>query len=184
MAEPRSPLEQALDLVVFAPIGLAITVVEELPDLAEKGRSRFQQRAATAKLVGQFAVAQGRRRFGVDDSRRPAGPPPAGSAPRRADGMAVERETPEDESSPPVRPSAGSPIAGPPPSPPPGSRSTADSPASEDLAIPGYDSLSASQVVQRLASLSGPELEAVAAYETATRSRRTILSRIAQLRQS
>jgi hypothetical protein len=35
--------------------------------------------------------------------------------------------------------------------------------------------------VQRLAGLSPDELEAVRAYETATRGRKTILSRVAQL---
>ena len=57
-------------------------------------------------------------------------------------------------------------------------------PGSGDLAIPGYDSLSASQVVQRLASLSAAELQAVGAYEASTRGRRTILARVAQLQRS
>ena len=52
---------------------------------------------------------------------------------------------------------------------------------SAELAIPGYDSLSASQVVQRLAGLAPPELEAVRTYEAAGRGRRTILTKIAQL---
>ena len=46
---------------------------------------------------------------------------------------------------------------------------------SAELAIPGYDSLSASQVVQRLAGLAPPELEAVRTYEAADRGRRTNL---------
>ena len=50
-----------------------------------------------------------------------------------------------------------------------------------DLAIPGYDTLSASQVVQRLAGLSADELEAVRDYESGTRGRRTILSKVSQL---
>jgi len=50
-----------------------------------------------------------------------------------------------------------------------------------DLAIPGYDALSASQVVQRLAGLADDELEAVREYETAHRGRKTILGRISQL---
>jgi hypothetical protein len=49
------------------------------------------------------------------------------------------------------------------------------------LAIPGYDSLSAFQVVQRLAGLESHELEAVRAYESAGRGRRTILTKISQL---
>jgi hypothetical protein len=54
-------------------------------------------------------------------------------------------------------------------------------PSADDLAIPGYDALSASQVVQRLGGLSREELAQVEAYEQAGRGRKTILSKIAQL---
>ena len=54
--------------------------------------------------------------------------------------------------------------------------------ATVDLAIPGYDSLSASQVVRRLDGLGEAELEAVRRYESGSRARRTILNRIAQIR--
>ncbi|MDQ3897848.1 MAG: hypothetical protein M3326_11520, partial [Actinomycetota bacterium] len=49
------------------------------------------------------------------------------------------------------------------------------------LAIPGYDTLSASQVVPRLEGLSPAELEAIRAYERGTRARKTVLTRIDQL---
>jgi hypothetical protein len=49
------------------------------------------------------------------------------------------------------------------------------------LAIPGYDSLSASQVLPRLAGLAPDELEAVRRYEVGHRGRKTILGRVAQL---
>ncbi len=51
-----------------------------------------------------------------------------------------------------------------------------------DLPIPGYDTLSASQIVQRLPGLSPEELEAVRLYELAGRSRKTVLLRVAQLK--
>ena len=54
-------------------------------------------------------------------------------------------------------------------------------PGADTLAIPGYDSLSASQVLPRLDGLAPDELEAVRAYETEHRGRKTILGRIAQL---
>jgi hypothetical protein len=60
-------------------------------------------------------------------------------------------------------------------------RSAVAAPSAGELAIPGYDTLSASQVVQRLAGLSTGELEAVRHYEQATRGRRTILAKVAQL---
>jgi hypothetical protein len=52
------------------------------------------------------------------------------------------------------------------------------------LAIPGYDSLSASQVIQRLDGLSRDELAAVGEYESAHRARRTVLTRVSQLQGS
>jgi hypothetical protein len=57
----------------------------------------------------------------------------------------------------------------------------ATEPAATALAIPGYDTLSASQVIPRLDALRPDELEAVRRHEASHRSRRTILSRIAQL---
>lgn len=54
-------------------------------------------------------------------------------------------------------------------------------PAESELPIQDYDSLAASQVVPRLATLSPDELRAVQAYETSTRHRQTILNRVAQL---
>jgi hypothetical protein len=54
-------------------------------------------------------------------------------------------------------------------------------PTADSLAIPGYDSLAASQVVPRLAGLTSEELAAVGVYEAAHRRRTTILTRIRQL---
>jgi len=58
---------------------------------------------------------------------------------------------------------------------------SAPAPSVDSLAIPGYDTLSASQVVQRLSGLAEDELEAVRAYEDASRKRKTILARVEQL---
>lgn len=57
----------------------------------------------------------------------------------------------------------------------------AGSTAAGSLAIPDYDSLSASQVVKRLQGLDPSDLDAVKAYESQTRGRKTILNRITQL---
>jgi hypothetical protein len=54
-------------------------------------------------------------------------------------------------------------------------------PVESDLPIQDYDSLAASQVVPRLATLTPEELRVVRAYEQATRGRQTILHRVAQL---
>ncbi len=56
-----------------------------------------------------------------------------------------------------------------------------DAPQVTELAIPDYDSLAASQVVPRLASLTTAELGDVGAYERSHRARQTILNRVRQL---
>jgi hypothetical protein len=53
-------------------------------------------------------------------------------------------------------------------------------PPESALPIRDYDSLAASQVVPRLATLTEAELGAVRAYESAHRRRQTILNRISQ----
>jgi hypothetical protein len=156
--ERKSPLAQALDVLLYAPLGLALSAREELPKLAEKGR----QQAAVAKMIGHFAVTQGRqeleKRLTTMAAPRPAAAPPT-----------------------PAPPAPAPPVAAAPPSTNGNNPTTRPAPPVESLAIPGYDSLSASQVVQRLAGLSGPELDQVAVYEEATRGRRTILSKVAML---
>jgi len=70
----------------------------------------------------------------------------------------------------------------PPPAAPAGAAKPAvPAPGVATLAVPDYDSLSASQVVPRLEGLSVTELDAVRAYEAANRGRKTILSKIAAL---
>jgi hypothetical protein len=182
-----SPKDRLLDLLVFAPAGLALTLVEELPELAEKGRNRLEGQAATARVVGQFAVQMGcqeiqkRAKQVLDTQRpqrrpsRPAGSPSQAASSRssvpRASGASGAAEfgrgTPSGHVSTPTRRAAGA--------------STNGSSAPEHLAIPGYDTLSASQVVKRLAGLSKDELTEVGQHERSNRHRATILNRVEQL---
>lgn len=163
-AEERSSLDQVLDVVVYAPLGLLLTAKDELPRLIEKGRQRASGQLVLARMVGEMAVAQGQKEA------------------ERWFRQAVSRLSEPDEDV----------TSGPLPPPPPAPAATASgaterpvaTPSADRLAIPGYDALSASQVVQRLAGLSPDELEAVRVYETATRHRRTILGRVAQLQSS
>src|SRR5689334_1437600 len=61
MTEPKSRLEQALDLLLYAPVGMALTAAEELPKLIEKGRTRVNGQVSMARMMGQFAVQQGQQ---------------------------------------------------------------------------------------------------------------------------
>ncbi|HTO01078.1 MAG TPA: hypothetical protein VL068_10425 [Microthrixaceae bacterium] len=54
-------------------------------------------------------------------------------------------------------------------------------PSEVELAVAGYDSLAASQVVPRLATLTITDLAMILAYEQAHRNRQTIVHRVRQL---
>jgi hypothetical protein len=186
-----SPLDRLLDVVFYAPLGLALRAAEELPKLAAQGRERVGNQSDLARMIGKMAVAQGRRR--VDDllERKAASPPTADrSKPSARTGPPTGPSTPSPPAADFVAPTSGGaiPVADIRPEPPAAvpdvapATDVAPAPEADDLPIPGYDSLSASQVVQRLAGLSTDELEAVRAYEQARRGRKTVLLRIAQLR--
>lgn len=239
MTEQRSALDNALDLLVYAPVGLALTAAEELPKLAAKGRTQVQGQVTMARMVGHFAVTQGRKeiekRLGISKPPAAASKPTAthrkkpaahspvngksstaagsenGSYERLAGRTATSRDTdPGATPAAPAREAAvidvdfgtnaraegtvpAAPVQDKPappeptvaatgPAPHSPEATTGSAPSAQGLAIPGYDSLSASQVVQRLAGLSQEELAAVGEYEAAHRGRRTILTRVGQLK--
>jgi hypothetical protein len=205
-----SPKDRVLDLLVFAPAGIALTVVEQLPELAEKGRNRIEGQAATARVVGQFVVQLGcrevtkrARQLFDGDSAKTQSPPAKLAAQSRAvtrpaqaggtDDGATARSVARKEASGsrssvvPVPTESGSSDSGSPeaglpesglPESGPASNGSAEGP---DLAIPAYDTLSASQVVKRLNGLSHDELVEVAHHERSNRHRATILNRVEQL---
>lgn len=162
MAEDRPPLDQLLDLVVFAPLGVMAAWREDLPKLAARGR----REAELAKMIGRFAVQHGQRQLEakLGSLRSAATPSPAAApeSPSRRRTSPPEQDRRVDAvtvSSAEVTPDV----------------------AADELPIPQYDSLAASQVVARLAALAPEELAAVAWYETAHRARRTVLGKISQL---
>jgi hypothetical protein len=67
------------------------------------------------------------------------------------------------------------------PSTAPAADRAATAPSVDELPIPDYDELSASQVIERLDGLDADSLAAVRAYEAGHRGRNTILGKIAQL---
>jgi hypothetical protein len=175
VSDTPNPLDRLLDLVIYAPLGLVLRAREEVPRLAAHGRQKVTSQAGVARMVGQMAVAQGRRRVGGLLSRsEEATPVPV--EPGRA--VPVRDLTAEPDALHPV-------VVGevlPEPTATDVQPTGDPTPAAADLPIPGYDTLSASQVVQRLPGLSPAELEAVRIYESAGRARKTVLLRVAQLR--
>ncbi len=183
MTQPTGPVLPApLDCAVFTPIGAVAKIIGPDDDASctERGRhevdevlGRIERAVLTAHGTGRIAVA-----FGVPMLQQ-----------RIAQRIATIRREPAASASgtpdvawPSEATHSGGPEAthyGPDtilePMP-------HDAPEAAGLAIPGYDTLSASQVVERLDGLSASDLDAVRRYESANRNRRTILGKLDQLR--
>ena len=202
----KGPLRRTLDLCFFAPVGAAVTLAEEMPELIEKGRRRVELQLGNAHVVGRFVVHKGRRDLagriedilnnGVEAARaaveaekaaassaRATAPdaPDAAGAPGAADTAdaadAADAAVQKAASDAPAVPATpAAPVV---PTPKPAPDPLAE--ATVQRALADYDTLSASQVVRRLENLGKEELRAVRRYEASHRNRRTILNRASQL---
>jgi len=170
VTDRKPSVDAAIDLLVYAPLGFALEARGLLPKFVERGRNQVTM----ARMVGQFAVQQGQveaaRRLGPLQEQVEAVLVDLGVVPRPA----PTRPEPGPTTEPAVR-------VVPDPEPEVDSAPTEPSVPADDLAIPDYDSLAASQVVPRLRGLDPEELEQVRRYELAHRGRKTILNRVAQL---
>jgi hypothetical protein len=154
----KSPLRRGFDVCLGTPIGVAVSVAEEIPELFAQGRRRIEMQLGNALFVGRFVVNQKQRELSARlDALLGNGAPQKVADAAGADEPAPASPGPER---PEPDPAAAAIVAG---------------------ALADYDTLSASQVVRRLESLGPEELDAVRRYEASTRNRRTILNRAGQL---
>lgn len=193
--------DRALDLLVYAPVGVALYLRDTVPTFvnlfvsrgrAELGqrRQQAQDQVAQAKAMGEFAVNFGGPKVrehvekGIALARKSAESVLGGAGDEGGVPDAAE-EAPSPAPAPrPDSPAANSRAASRPAGASTNTSTTttaAPAPAATTLVIPDYDELSASQVVERLDGLPASELDAVRAYEEAHRARRTILYKIEQL---
>jgi hypothetical protein len=180
--------ERALEILVYAPVGLAMYLRDTVPTFVNifvsRGRSELGQRrqqaegqVSQAKALGEYALEFGGPKLreqvekGLAVALKSAevvlggvgesgGPTPQPAPPTAA-------EPSEPMETPPVETAA--------------EREASTKPPAATLGIPDYDELSASQVVERLDGLQPSELAAIRDYEEAHRARRTILFKIEQL---
>jgi hypothetical protein len=216
MTEKPDRIERALEVLLYAPVGFGVYLIDNGPTLVDmlvsRGREavdrrheEVQRQVTTARSLGEVVLAFGppiarqrverhlgeaRRRaedlFGAPTADAPpSSPPPAPAPPAPVPAPTASPEPPAfappvvTAPEPPLRfASAAAPAAAATATSPGGN---GDRAARSELPIPGYDALSASQVVERLIGLTPGELDAVHAYETAHRQRRTILGKIEQL---
>jgi hypothetical protein len=182
--EDPSLNDRILDVFVYAPAGFILSALDDFPKLAALGRERLGTQVSNARVIGEFAVKAGQQQLKkTGEGLLHRGPAPDSPEESPVGLHAVPSPPPghtaDDDPAPRSTPS---------PAPTTASTSTSGSsptnghvPTASSLAIPGFDTLSASQVVQRLDGLSRGELVSARAYEAGTRGRRTILSRIDQL---
>ncbi len=181
MADERPVVSKVADAVVYAPLGLALEGRRLFPDLVDRGRRQVQ----FTRVVGKYTVRRGEERARqtwqeahglVLGLLNVAGFRPEDDDPEAADPIPVTDvdlvEGTDLRVVPDLEDDADAEDA------------TTGRPGADDLAIPGYDSLSAFQVMPRLEGLGPEELEAVRAYARETRGRQTILNKIAQLQAS
>jgi hypothetical protein len=178
----KSAADRVLDVAIYAPLGLALSALEAVPQLARKGRDRLRPQVGLARTVGQLAVREGYRQFvGFANSNGPISLGPLSFGGSRSNLPDASRGRGESTTN-------GNRTASIPRLEPVRVRAevvedglSPDALSVGELAIPSYDSLSAPQVLQRLDGLSPDEVAAVRAYEAATRRRRTIITRADQI---
>jgi hypothetical protein len=201
VADDKPASEKAKELLIYGPVGLAMYVRDTAPsflklfvargkaELGDKARSVNDQ-LDQAKAVGEFASSYG----------------PAQAKTFLADGFAKVRARAEEtlealsalvpeptgqgdtaDAGASAAPTAGSMVDATTEVPSQAAvpdevvRTREHVDADHALAIPDYDELSASQVIDRLEGLGQSELEAIRAYELEHRSRKTVLGKIYQL---
>jgi hypothetical protein len=203
MADEKDPLERAKELLVYLPVGFAIYLRDHGPSFArdhgpsfinlfvargrsevEKGRRNVSDQMSQARAAGEATVEnngapvlqlvadglsalrdrveEALNALGVVGNESPAEPASTDAAASASAGPAAAPAT--------VATNWAAPSAAP-----------VGVPAVNELAIPGYDDLSASQIVDLLEPLGRDDIEAIGTYETAHRARNTVLGKIEQL---
>ncbi len=179
--DEQSPIDQLIDLFVYAPVGLLYEYEEVIPKLVKRGKSQVQ----LARFIGQVAVKRGDAdpftqlaeglatlvaRQITDIGAAIGLAPPTDPA---AGGAASGRTTDRDGRTPPALEIVRSPQSE--PSPPP-------EPAEEQpLPIARYDELKAKEIVALLDELDAGQLARIRAHEEANRARKTVLGKLDRL---
>lgn len=187
--QEQNPLDQLIDLFVYAPVGLLYEYQEVIPKLVKRGKSQVQ----IARVIGQIAVkgsspdaftlaangvanllarqvteigtALGLAPPAEDSTARSGGPPP----PRAADQPPPPLPALEPDSGPPVEVSESERV------------DEDEEPEDRPLPIAGYEGLKAKEIIVLLDDLEPGERERIREYEEANRARKTVLGKLDRL---
>jgi len=191
----KDSAEQLIDLLIYAPLGLALEYRTLLPELAERGRRQLGFARSVGKLALGGLVAQADRTRSATEARAKPSPSPASSdaeptseaklpeakkaAAKKAPAKkAAAKKAPAKKAAakkaPAKKAAAKKPAAK-------KADATASADADIDAVLPTYETLTARNIVGRLDGLNPAQLRIVAAHEGENRQRTTVLNRIEQL---
>lgn len=203
--DSKNPMDQLVELLLYAPVGLAYEYEDVLPKLIKRGKSQVQ----LAKVLSQMAAQQGQTKAkqaasegsdGVEDAlaevlgqaasvlakgitdfgQRVGLAPVAPSDPQATDSaQASTGESSTGESSD----SDASSDAATGEEPSVGLYSGAVASPAGSMPMAGYNELKAREIVPMLGDLTADQRRRVRAYEEATRGRKTILGKLDKLEQ-
>lgn len=182
--EERSPIDDLVDILVYAPVGLLYEYEDVIPRLVRRGRSQVE----LARVIGKMAMDRGSTgSLGVvaeamatmlaeritEIGAAIGLAPPAGEAGEEGG------QPPSDRVDEPVsdRPDRG-------PSPGAGNGPTSeegDGAADRGLPIASYDTLNAREIVGLLDELDAGQLARIRSHEEANRARKTVLGKLDRL---
>ena len=162
-----------LDLAVYAPVGLALTLCDHLPRAVHQRRQAVLNRVQLARFIGELAVRHGKAEIDKELQARRAAD--AAAALSFITDTAATTHTAAD-----AEPAAASLSVVPRPVELPVDPHV-DVPLASELPIGDYESLAAIHVVERLGSLRDDEVELIRRFEAAHRARRTVLAKVAQI---
>jgi hypothetical protein len=205
--QDQSPLEQLVELLVYAPVGLLYEYDEVLPKLIRRGKSQV----ALARFVGQMVVRRGSEgaeavlgdavdlvaravtEFGAVVGLAPERVEPADGTDDRADrhhasslgadspaGGGAEEAGP-DGGGDPANSGQGAPDDSDAHDESVGEEALSDDTPSDDLPIVGYDELTARVIVSLLDDLTPTQRERIRQHEQANRARKTVLAKLERL---
>ncbi len=196
--EEANPIDQLVDLLVYAPVGLLYEYEEVLPKLIKRGKSQVQ----LARVLGQLAIKGKGANIDANDVAGVATTIIARAVTEFGAMVGLAPDGDTKATPPPPGPKAPPP-PGPQTSPPPPAASEQPVSASEvdaavaeaeidvddeqddapapSLPIANYDDLKAREVIPLLESLSPAQRAVVRDHESAGRSRKTVLAKLDRL---
>ena len=154
-SKDTDPAEQLLEFFLYAPVGLALEAVDNLPKYVERGKSQVtigRFLAKTAAKRGSATIENAGERV-INDLGQVF-----------VDFFGIDLSADDEDDGPVVEPTEPTDAAG------------------ADLPIDEYDSQAAAQIVKLLVQLTPQEWDQIEEYELAGRNRVTILRKISQLR--